>query len=161
MATGGERNPDARLPRGTRGLSREEVASDQQARIMSAMIELVGEQGYGTTTIAQLTARSGVSRKAFYEHFANKEECFLATYDMIVAEGFERVADAAGEAGGLQQELGLGLDVLFQRANENPGVERLALVEIAAARPAGDQPRRAPIAARGHMVSPNPSAPPP
>src|SRR5258708_36329761 len=142
MATGGERNPDARLPRGTRGLSREEVASDQQARIMSPMIELAGEQGYGTTTIAQLPARSGVSRKPFYEHFANKEECFLATYDMIVAEGFERVADAAGEAGGLQQELGLGLDVLFQRANENPGLERLLRMGVAAVGPARDPARR-------------------
>jgi AcrR family transcriptional regulator len=160
MTTGGDSNRDARLPRGARGLPREEVASNQQARIMSAMIELVGEQGYGATTIGQLAARSGVSRKAFYEHFANKEECFLATYDKIVAEGFARVADAAGEAGGLQQELGLGLDVLFQRANEDPGVERLVLMEIAAVGPAGIQRREQLIGAYEQMLRENLGATP-
>src|SRR5258708_194557 len=160
MATGGERNPDARLPRGTGGLSPEEGASDQQARIMSAMIELVGEQGYGTTTIAQLTARSGGSRQALYEHFPNKEEGLLPPYDTIVAAGIERVADAAGEAGGLQQELGLGLDVLFQRANENPGVERLVLMEIAAVGPAGIQRREQLIGAYEQMLRENLGATP-
>jgi AcrR family transcriptional regulator len=113
---------------------------------MSAMIELVGEQGYGATTVAEVIARAGVSRKAFYEHFANKDECFLATYDMIVAEGFERVTAASREAGGLQQELGFGLDALFQRANEKPGVERLVLMEVAALGPVG-------IARREQLIS--------
>jgi AcrR family transcriptional regulator len=113
---------------------------------MGAMIELVGEQGYGATTVAEVIARAGVSRKAFYEHFANKDECFLATYDMIVAEGFERVTAASREAGGLQQELGFGLDALFKRANEKPGVERLVLMEVAALGPVG-------IARREQLIS--------
>ena len=75
----------ARLPRGPHTLTREEVAANQQARMMSAMIELVGEQGYGPTTVAQVTARAGVSRKAFYEHFANKEECIIALFDRAIA----------------------------------------------------------------------------
>src|SRR5437868_3078358 len=103
------------LPRGPHSLSRDEVATNQRARVMNAMIDLVGEQGYRATTIAQVSSRAGVSRKAFYEHFANKQECFLATYDMIVAEGFERVEEASRDAGELQEELGLGLDVLFRR----------------------------------------------
>jgi AcrR family transcriptional regulator len=150
----------ARLPRGPHTLTREEVAANQQARIMSAMIELVGEQGYGPTTVAQVTARAGVSRKAFYEHFANKEECFLATYDTIVAEGFERVADAAGEAGGLEEELGFGLGVLFQRANESPGVERLVLMEIAAVGRAGIDRREQLISAYEGMLRKNLGAQP-
>src|SRR5260370_5565213 len=124
MATGRKTSQDAatnaRLPRGPHARTREEVAANQQARIMSAMIELVGKQGYGPTTVAQVTARAGVSRKAFYEHFANKEECFLATYDTIVAEGFERVADAAGEARGLEEELGFGLRVRSPLPNDGP-----------------------------------------
>jgi len=114
--------------------------------MMSAMIELVGEQGYGATKAAEVSARAGVSRKAFYEHFANKEECFLATYDMIVAEGLERVAGAMQTADGLIEEIRLGLDALFQRAVEQPGVERLVLVEAAALGPAG-------IARREQLIS--------
>jgi AcrR family transcriptional regulator len=113
---------------------------------MAAMIELVGEQGYGATTVAEVIARAGVSRKAFYAHFTNKDDCFLETYDMIVAEGFERVAGAASAAGGLQEELGFGLDALFERANESPGIQRLVLVEVAALGPAG-------IARREQLIS--------
>jgi AcrR family transcriptional regulator len=151
---------DSRLPRGPHALTREEVAASQQTRIMNAMIELVGEQGYAATTIAEVTARAGVSRKAFYEHFANKEECFLATYDTIVAEGFERVEAASHDVGGLQQELGFGLDVLFQRANENPGVERLVLMEIAAVGPAGIERREKLISAYEGMLRQNLGAKP-
>ena len=148
------------LPRGPHALTREEVAASQQTRIMNAMIELIGEQGYAATTVAQVTAGAGVSRKAFYEHFANKEECFLATYDSIVAEGFERVEAASRDVGGLQQELGLGLDVLFQRANENPGVERLVLIEITAVGPAGIERRERLISAYEGMLRGNLGAQP-
>ncbi|HEX3435110.1 MAG TPA: TetR/AcrR family transcriptional regulator [Solirubrobacteraceae bacterium] len=110
------------------------------------MLDLVGGQGYGSTSVAEVIARAGVSRKAFYQHFANKEECFLATYDTIVAEGFERVAGAAREAGGLQDELGFGLGALFQRAIESPGVERFVLLEVAALGPVG-------IARREQLIS--------
>jgi AcrR family transcriptional regulator len=68
---------------------------------------------------------------------AARDPFLLATYDMIVAEGFERVEGAASEAGGLQEELGFALDALFRRAIERPGAERLILVEIAALGPAG------------------------
>jgi AcrR family transcriptional regulator len=136
----------SRLPRGPHSLSREEVAANQRTRIMDAMIELVGEQGYGATTVAHVTKRAGVSRKAFYEQFADKQDCFLATYDTIVAEGFEQVSDAAREAGGLQEELGLGLGTLFRRANESPSIQRLVLLEIAAVGPAG-------IARREQLIS--------
>jgi AcrR family transcriptional regulator len=164
MATGEKTTQDAatksRLPRGPHALSREEVAANQRARIMGAMIELVGEQGFGATTVAKVIARAGVSRKAFYQHFANKQECFLATYDTVVAEGFERVATASREAGGLQEELGFGLDALFQRANESPNIQRLVLVEVAALGPAGIARREQLISAYEGMLRENLGAAP-
>jgi AcrR family transcriptional regulator len=164
MAPGGKKGQDAarnqRLPHGPHSLSREEVAANQRARVMGAMIDAVGEQGYGATTVTELITRAGVSRKAFYKHFASKDECFLATYDMIVAEGFERVAGASREAGGLQQELGLALDTLFQRANESPGIQRLVLLEVAALGPAGIARREQLISAYEAMLRENLGAAP-
>ena len=164
MATGGKTEQDpvqgSRLPRGPHSLSREQVAANQRERVMGAMIELVGEQGFAATTVAQVIGRAGVSRKAFYEGFADKEECFLATYDMIVEEGFARVAGAASEAGGLQDELGFGLGALFQRANEQPGVERLVLVEIAALGPVGIARRETLIGSYEAMLRENLGASP-
>ena len=36
--------------------------------------------GYASTTIAHIVKHARVSKRTFYEHFADKEECFLALY---------------------------------------------------------------------------------
>jgi AcrR family transcriptional regulator len=75
-------------------MEREEVASNQRARLYGAMIESVNQRGYPATTVAHVIALAGVSRRAFYEQFRNKEHCFLATYDILVARQRKRVIEA-------------------------------------------------------------------
>ena len=66
-------------------MKREEVAHHQRTRLYGAMIEAVARRGYAATTVAEVIALAGVSRRAFYEMFSNKEACFLATHDIVVA----------------------------------------------------------------------------
>jgi AcrR family transcriptional regulator len=127
----------ARLPRGPHALTREQVAANQRERLMDALGDLVGEKGYASTTVADVIACAGVSRKAFYEHFANKQECFLATYDTIVTEGRHRVIGVYREARAPADRTELAIGALFARAIENPAALRLVLVEIGAIGPAG------------------------
>ena len=42
------------------------------------MIAAVWESGYPAVTVADIVRRAKVSRAAFYAHFADKEDCFLA-----------------------------------------------------------------------------------
>jgi AcrR family transcriptional regulator len=69
------------LPRGPHRLTRDEVAASQRTRMMAALTSLLAERGYAAITIGDLAARAGVSRAAFYEHFADKQACLLAAYD--------------------------------------------------------------------------------
>jgi AcrR family transcriptional regulator len=71
----------SRLPRGRHGLPPEVVAENQRERLVAGIIEAVGEDGYGATTIGAIVKAAGLSRKTFYQHFANKEECFKAAYE--------------------------------------------------------------------------------
>jgi len=128
---------DARLPRGPHTLSREQVAANQRTRLREAMIELVAEQGYAATTVSDLVARAGVSRKAFYELYANKQECFLATYDAIAAASVDQVGIAARGEDGLRERESHGLDTLFERVLSNRERARLILVEVGAVGPPG------------------------
>ena len=82
-----------RLPHGPHGMGREAVARHQRARLYGAMIEAIDRQGYKATTVAHVIALAGVSRRAFYEQFANKEDCFLATYDIAVARAKKRMLE--------------------------------------------------------------------
>src|SRR4051794_31061826 len=62
-------------------LRRDEVAASQRGRMLRAMAEAASERGYVNTVVSDVVERAGVSRKTFYEHFTDKEECFLASYD--------------------------------------------------------------------------------
>ncbi len=89
----------ARLPRGRHGLPREFVAKNQRDRLTAGTIAVVAENGLNETTIAQICAAAGVSRRTFYAYFASKEECFFAAYDSIVKYvRIETEAAASGEA---------------------------------------------------------------
>jgi AcrR family transcriptional regulator len=72
------------LPRGRHGLSRKDVADTQRARILEACFQVVAEKGYVRFTVADVLSAAGVSRETFYEQFRDKEDCFLAAYELSV-----------------------------------------------------------------------------
>jgi AcrR family transcriptional regulator len=45
------------------------------------MADAVAEKGFAWVTVADVISRAGVSRETFYEHFSDKEECFIAVLD--------------------------------------------------------------------------------
>jgi len=77
---------DAPLPRGPHGLTREQVAESQRARLERAFTELLAERGYAGVTIGELARRARVSRGAFYGQFADKQACLFSAYDHFAGE---------------------------------------------------------------------------
>lgn len=76
-----ERGTYAALPRGRHRLSREDVRASQRGRMLLAMAESVADKGYVRTSVADVLKRSRVSRETFYQHFSDKEQCFLTVLD--------------------------------------------------------------------------------
>lgn len=114
------------------------VAAHQRARLHAAMIEACARHGYAETTARELVALAGVSTKALYQHFGSKEKCFLATFDVIVAQAIGRISGAyRGGPNGAQGDWSAGLcrafDAFVDELIERPAPSRLALVEILAA----------------------------
>ncbi len=105
--------------------------------MIDATIDVVGEKGYAELTVSDVIKRAGVSRRAFYEHFANREECFLATYDSIMAESARAVAEAFDQARGLPGNAQTAIAEVFARALRRPDAMRVLMVEIGAAGPEG------------------------
>jgi AcrR family transcriptional regulator len=69
------------LPRRPHKSVRDELRASQRGRLICAIADSVAANGYAATSVADVIALAGVSRKTFYEHFADKEACFLAAYD--------------------------------------------------------------------------------
>lgn len=84
----------SRLPPGRHGLPREFVVQNQRDRLAAGIIAAVAEHGYHETSITEIAAAAGVSRRTFYAYFSSKEECYLATYDIIAAHLAAAAADA-------------------------------------------------------------------
>lgn len=127
-----------RLPRGPHQLDPDEVAENQRRRMYGAMIEAVATNGYGRTSVKQVVTLAGVSRRAFYEQFANKQECFLATLDLIAGQAMDSIASTyRSTEGTLEQRLSAALTTFAEVVQRNPKGSRLMLVDAPSAGPAG------------------------
>src|SRR5438477_7835922 len=126
-----------RLPHGPHRLSRSAVVRHQRVRIHGAMIEAVAQHGYGATSV-RLVGLAGVSRRCFYEQFTNKEDCFLATFDLLAGRGVRRMSDAyAAARGDLEDRLNAAFREFAEVAATRRKATRLVPVDAPTAGPGG------------------------
>jgi AcrR family transcriptional regulator len=139
MSVGHETQPLRVLPRGRHAAPREVVAESQRERLLVAMADACATKGYAHVAVADVIERAGVSRRSFYEHFSNKEECFLAAYDAGVAGLLDAIAEAeeaARPAGGLLAAARAGTATYLELLADNPAFARTFLIEVLGAGPA-------------------------
>ncbi|RJQ77291.1 TetR/AcrR family transcriptional regulator [Pseudonocardiaceae bacterium YIM PH 21723] len=55
-------------------------------RLLVALRDSIAEVGYRNTTVADIVRRAKTSRRTFYEHFASREECYVALMTVVHAE---------------------------------------------------------------------------
>jgi AcrR family transcriptional regulator len=93
------------------------------------MVEAVARHGFAATTLNELVTLAGVSKTTFYEHFENKLDCFLATFDTIIAEVAAQVGEAYRLPGDFRQRLLNALSVFMDLVVEEPAASNLTAVE--------------------------------
>src|SRR6266576_3093918 len=94
------------LPRGRSHLPPPAVSASQRERLLRSVIAAVSESGYPAVTVADIVRGARVSKAAFYAHFADKEDCFLAATreggrlmtDRVAAAGRHQPAGLSAEA---------------------------------------------------------------
>jgi AcrR family transcriptional regulator len=107
----------------------DKVARHQKARLQGAMVESVARNGYAGTTLRELVTLAGVSKSTFYEHFESKQDCFLATFDEIVARVSAGVGEAYRSGGDFRERLIAGLATFMSLAEDDPPAASLVAVE--------------------------------
>lgn len=125
---------NGKFPSGMRKLPSDLVSAVQRERLLAAMLRAASELGYREANVQDVIERAGVSRPTFYEHFANKEACFLAAFDVTATRLRDRVAAAARKGGdSLRDRLRFGLETLLHFAATEPEAARTLIVEARAA----------------------------
>ena len=128
-----EASTSPRLPAGRHGLPREFIAQNQRERIITALVDTVAERGYNATTVAHITKAASVSRRTFYEHFADKEACFLAAYEMVadhIRDSMQVAAEAFEE---WPQKVRAALGTMLSFLAGEPELARVCMIEPVAA----------------------------
>ena len=123
------------LPAGRHGLSREEVSLNQRERLIGGLAEAVAAQGYNAVTISDITKIARVSRRAFYENFESKEDCFLAAFEIVVEHIRALAAEAVEPTDDWPHEVVAAFRAALGFLAAEPDLARLCLVESLGAGP--------------------------
>lgn len=141
------------LPRGRHSLSPDAVKDSQRGRMMRAVALAVAEKGYGETVVTDVIERARVSRKTFYEHFADFQDCFRQAHatacDVLLGEVVE--ASRTGPQEGFET-IRSGIRGYFGLIATEPEMTQAFFADAVAAGPAVARKRAETLRALGALV---------
>ncbi len=104
---------------------------DSQGRLIVAALELFNEQGYETTTVAQIAARAGLTKRTFFRYFADKREVLFSGTEELERAWLDGVAGASADATPLAA-VDAGLDRVAEMFVERHAFARIRAGIVAA-----------------------------
>jgi AcrR family transcriptional regulator len=123
------------LPRGRHNLDPQVVAASQRQRLLDAMAELVAEHGYAAVTIGDVATRAGTAKRTFYDHFPDKEQCFLAALDRITDTLVQSVARFFAMPGTVRERCEYSLRGYLELLGSMPSTSKIFYLESMATGP--------------------------
>jgi AcrR family transcriptional regulator len=118
----------------TMSTSRKDRKATQRERLLDGMLVAAVRKGHAGASIAQVIAHAGVSRPTFYEHFTDKDECFLATHREISEQLYEHVSESI-RAEPPERAVQAGVRALILGAEARPDRARFLVNETLAGGP--------------------------
>jgi len=104
--------------------------ADHRRRLLDAMSHTVAAKGYADTTIADLAAEARVSRRTFYEHFADKSQCLIALYEAASSQALHVLRDSIDPARDWHDQVETALRAYLCTLACNPKLLRTLFIEI-------------------------------
>jgi AcrR family transcriptional regulator len=109
-------------------------SSDEIRRdLTTGLAEVLAEKGYAGTTIAEIVAHARVSKRTFYEHFADKEECLMALYSDASAQLMNVLRSGGPPERPWREQVEVIVTAYLGLLDAVPAVSRIVLVEMQAA----------------------------
>ncbi len=105
----------------------------QRGRMLAAVVDAVAEVGYAQLTVSQIISRSRISRKTFYDEFADREDCFLCAFEQAIDQARLVASEAYKRESVWREGIRAALTRLLALIEEEPRLARLFFVEALAA----------------------------
>jgi AcrR family transcriptional regulator len=101
--------------------------------MLAATVDAVEDVGYARMTVAHVIGRARVSRKTFYDVFADREDCFLAAFEQALSQARLLASEAYERESGWREGIRSALARMLMLMDEEPGLAELCVVEALAA----------------------------
>jgi len=99
-------------------------------RLLQALAVVAAEKGLAAATVSDVVREAGVSKRTFYEHFSDKDACFLTLYRQASASALRTLRDSVQPERSWQAQLESALRAYFSHLASGPQLLRTLFVEI-------------------------------
>jgi AcrR family transcriptional regulator len=119
--------PPARAPARAQGRAAapgdEPAPSDShRERLIAAMAASIEARGYRSTSVADVVAIARTSRRTFYEHFEDRDACFLALFEATTAQTMAAIAHAVTFEGEWEQQVDAAVGAYLDSVAARPAL---------------------------------------
>ncbi len=90
----------------------------------------IEEKGYRETTVADVVRLARTSRRTFYEHFEDRESCFLALFDATNDAMMQEIAAAVHPDEPIGDQVDRALDAYIHNVAAQPALYRSFVREL-------------------------------
>lgn len=97
------------------------------------MARAVSIAGYEEASVERVLEEAGISRRTFYELFADREDCFVAAYEAALERVFDTIDAACAVQQPPEQRIEAALEAVLGLFAADPHMARLCVVEVFAA----------------------------
>ena len=104
-------------------------------RVIAGMARALVVEEYNRISVVDIVRHAKVSKRTFYEHFKDKEDCFLATYSQLASVVLMFVAEAARLAENDDAKLEAATSAYLTNLSQVPSLARAFLLDVQAAGP--------------------------
>lgn len=91
-------------------------------RLLDGLAESIIEDGYRNTTVAGIVRRARTSRRTFYEHFADKEACFVELLTDANAEMIRQISAAVDPKAPWETQVRQAVEAWISCAEAQPAI---------------------------------------
>jgi AcrR family transcriptional regulator len=112
-----------------RAAQSKQLVEIQRSRLIAGAVRAIEEVGYARATVGHITARSSVSRRTFYELFADREECLAAVFEDLVGVISAELAAVGLEGLSWRERVRGGLAVILGFFDREPALARVCVVQ--------------------------------
>ncbi len=108
-----------------RGVSAEDRRSARRAQLLEACRDVVGDGGVEAVTADAVARRAGLSKRYFYEAFADREQILLVLLDDLLETIRERVVAVIDDEADGERRIRRTVETLARTLAEDPRAARL------------------------------------